>query len=78
MGWNLAQIVLNLMGKKLMDLPPAAELEGIYRAFHDFVGAMLVFPFNIPGTAYSRGFKVYAPLQLLLLLVFSFLYALSK
>ncbi|XP_059072801.1 cytochrome P450 720B2-like [Cryptomeria japonica] len=51
------QLVLNLMGKKLLDLPPAEELEDIYKAFDEYIGAVLCLPLNIPGTAFARGFK---------------------
>nr|ATG29953.1 CYP720B26 [Taxus chinensis] len=51
------QIVLNLMAKKLLDLPPSEEMGDIYKAFDDFVGAVLSFPLNIPGTTYARGIR---------------------
>ncbi|KAH9302429.1 hypothetical protein KI387_014012, partial [Taxus chinensis] len=51
------QVVLNLMGKKLLDLPPAQGMEGIYQAFKDFAGALVCLPINIPGFAYSKGMK---------------------
>nr|ATG29986.1 CYP720B24 [Taxus chinensis] len=51
------QIVLNLMAKKLLDLPPAEEMKDIYKAFDDFVGAILSLPLNIPGTSYARGIQ---------------------
>ncbi|KAH9321518.1 hypothetical protein KI387_016157, partial [Taxus chinensis] len=51
------QLVLNLMGKKLLDLPPAEEMEEIYKAFDQYVGASLCLPLNIPGTAFARGIK---------------------
>ncbi|KAH9320626.1 hypothetical protein KI387_015265, partial [Taxus chinensis] len=54
---TLLTIVLNLMAKKLLDLPPSEEMGDIYKAFDDFVGAVLSFPLNIPGTTYARGIR---------------------
>ncbi|KAH9321366.1 hypothetical protein KI387_016005, partial [Taxus chinensis] len=51
------QIVLNLMAKKLLDLPPAEEMKDVYKAFDDFVGAVFSLPLNIPGTTYARGIQ---------------------
>ncbi|KAH9320627.1 hypothetical protein KI387_015266 [Taxus chinensis] len=50
-------IVLNLMAKKLLDLPPAEEMKDVYKAFDDFVGAVFSLPLNIPGTTYARGIQ---------------------
>uniref|UniRef100_A0A0C9QPK2 TSA: Wollemia nobilis Ref_Wollemi_Transcript_14644_1927 transcribed RNA sequence n=1 Tax=Wollemia nobilis TaxID=56998 RepID=A0A0C9QPK2_9CONI len=51
------QVVLNLMGRKLLSLPPAEEMQEIYEAFNIYVKAILCLPLNIPGTAYAKGVK---------------------
>uniref|UniRef100_A0A0C9RRQ7 TSA: Wollemia nobilis Ref_Wollemi_Transcript_18713_1677 transcribed RNA sequence n=1 Tax=Wollemia nobilis TaxID=56998 RepID=A0A0C9RRQ7_9CONI len=51
------KVVLNVMGKKLLDLPPYEEMEEVYKAFDEFIAALLKIPIKIPGSTYSRGIK---------------------
>ncbi|GLJ39739.1 hypothetical protein SUGI_0812290 [Cryptomeria japonica] len=51
------KVVLNLMAKKLLDLAPSQEMDGIYKAFKDFARALVCLPINIPGSTYYKGMK---------------------
>ncbi|GLJ21151.1 hypothetical protein SUGI_0386910 [Cryptomeria japonica] len=51
------KILLNVMGKKLLDLPPYEDIEEIYKAFEAFVRAILKVPIKFPGFDYAKGIK---------------------
>ncbi|GLJ21168.1 hypothetical protein SUGI_0387320 [Cryptomeria japonica] len=51
------KVLLNIMGKKLLDLPPYEDSKEIYEAFEAYVVAILQIPIKFPGSNYTKGIK---------------------